>query len=113
MGELRYELEATQYVVRVYEEDRSEAYVASAVIRVYGDRGWISSISSPKLYAALPRYFNELLDRLGVVALEGYMAQAHARAVRIASRSWAKFEITHTGECAGRKMPWVRLSRLM
>lgn len=108
---LRYELEPTQFVLRVYDDD-GDSYVASATIRIYGDRAWMSQISSPRLYQAMPEYFEDLLDRLNVVSLEGYMSKTHARAVRLASRGWAKFEITHMGKCAGREMPWVRISRL-
>ncbi len=107
---MRYELEPNQYVLRVY-DDHAENYVASALIRVYGDRAWVSSISSPRLFEAMPQYFNEFLDRLNVICLEGPMSRAMARAVRMASREWANFEITRQAKCAGRMMPWVVLTR--
>lgn len=109
---MKYELEANQYVLRIYEDDAEETYVAVAQVRVYGDRAWVSSISSPLFYKAMGQYFNEWLDKLGVVCFEGYMSKAHARAVRMACRTWGKFEITHYGGCAGRQMPWVVVSRL-
>jgi hypothetical protein len=107
---VRYELEPNQYVLRVYEE-HAENYIASALIRVYGDRAWVSSISSPRLFEALPQFFDELLDRLQVTCLEGPMSRAMARAVRIASRSWAKFEVVRISKCAGRNMEWVVISK--
>jgi hypothetical protein len=107
---VRYELEPNQFVLRVYDKDQTN-YVASALVRVYGDRAWVSSISSPLLFKALPEHFNDLLDRLKVVCLEGPMSRAMARAVRIASRDWAKFEILRSSICAGREMPWVVLSK--
>jgi len=109
---MKYEVEPTQYALRVYEDDATEDYCAVATIRVYGDRGWMSSISSPKLYRALPEHFAGLMDKLGLLTLEGYMSKAHARAVRMSCKTWAKFEITHYGDCAGRQMPWVVISRL-
>lgn len=107
---MRFELEPTAYALRVYDA-HAENYVAVATVRVYGDVGWMSSISSPRLFEALPEHFESLLDRLGVRTLEGYMSKAMARAVRMASRNWAVFEIKHYGQCAGREMPWVVLSR--
>ena len=109
---LRYEVEPTQYVVRVYDESSPDNYIASATVRVYGDRGWMSQISSPKLFEALPKYFEDLLTNLNIVTLEGYMSKAMARAVRMKAHSWATYEVTHTGNCAGRDMPWVVLSPL-
>jgi hypothetical protein len=107
---VRYELEPNQYVLRVYEE-HAENYIASALIRVYGDRAWVSSISSPRLFEALPQFFDELLDRLQVTCLEGPMSRAMARAVRMASRSWAHFEVARISKCAGRNMEWVVISK--
>lgn len=107
---MRFELEPIAYALRVYDQ-HPENYVATALVRVYGDRAWVSSISSPRLFEALPEHFNALLAQLGAVTLEGYMSKAMARAVRIASRGWARYEETHVGQCAGRSMPWVVLSR--
>jgi hypothetical protein len=112
MTKLRYEIDANQYVLRVYDESSPDNYIASAIVRVYGDRGWVSSISSPRLFEALPEYFNQVMEKLKIVTMEGYMSKAMARAVRMSSRTWAKFEITHYGQCAGREMPWVKLSKL-
>lgn len=109
---LRYEVEPTQFVVRVYDESSPDNYIASATVRVYGDRGWMSQISSPKLFEALPKYFDDLCNKLNIVTLEGYMSKAMARAVRMKAHSWATYEVTHFGNCAGREMPWVILSPL-
>lgn len=108
---MRYEVEPTAYVLRVYDEDATN-YVASATIRVYGDRGWVSSISSPQLFKALKEHFVEFMEQLDLATLEGYMSDAMATALQMKARGWAKFEISHYGICAGRRMPWVVLSKL-
>jgi len=109
---MRYEVEPITYVVRVYDDDRPDDYVASAMIRKYGDRGWVSSISSPRLFEALSQHFNDFLDSLGIVAVEGYMSEPMARALRIKSAGWADYYVARRGICAGRTMPWVVLSKL-
>ena len=109
---MRYELEPIEYALRVYDE-HPDNYVAVALVRRYGDRAWVSSISSPKLFLVITHgQFESFLEELGVVTLEGYMSKAMARAVRMASRGWAKFEITHYGAEAGREMPWIVISRM-
>jgi len=108
---MRYEVEPITYVLRVYDDDRPDDYVASAMIRIYGDRGWVSSISSPRLFEALSKHFNDLLDKLNLTCLEGYMSEPMARALRMKAHTWADFEIIRRGECAGRAMPWVVLSK--
>ena len=109
---MRYEVEPITYVVRVYDDDRPDDYVASAMIRKYGDRGWVSSITSPRLFDALKEHFSEFLDKLGIVAVEGYMSEPMARALRMKAPQWAEFYIARRGICAGRTMPWVVLSKL-
>ena len=107
---MRYELEPIEYALRVYDA-HEDNYVAVALVRRYGDRAWVSSISSPRLFTAMPEYFDAFMDELGAVTLEGYMSKAMARAVRIMSRGWATFNITHYGKEAGREMPWVVIGR--
>ena len=109
---MRYEVEPITYVVRVYDDDRPDDYVASAMVRKYGDRGWVSSISSPRLFEGIADHFNAFLDELGVVCVEGYMSEPMARAVRIKSRGWADYYVARRGLCAGRTMPWVVLTKL-
>lgn len=106
---MRFELEQNQYVLRVYDK-HPENYVATALIRVYGDRAWVSNISSPRLFDAIAEHFVALLDKLGAVSLEGYMSKAMSRALRIKAKGWAHYEETDYGTCAGRVMAWVRLS---
>lgn len=106
---MRYELEPTTYAIRVYDQ-HPENYVATAILRVYGDKGWVSNISSPRLFEMMS-HMVELMDRVGIATLEGYMSRAMARAIRMASREWASFEITHYGNCAGRNMPYVVVRR--
>jgi len=107
--DVRYELAADQYELRVYDK-HPENYVAVALVRVYGDRAWVSSISSPRLFDALGEHFISFLDELKVLSLEGYMSKAMARALRSKARGWALYEETDHGVCAGRTMAWVRLS---
>jgi hypothetical protein len=109
---VRYEVEPITYVVRVYDDDRPDDYVASAMVRKYGDRGWMSSITSPRLFEAVAEHFAEFLDKLGVVAVEGYMSEPMARALRMRAHQFADFYIARRGICAGRTMPWVVLSKM-
>ncbi len=111
---MRYEVEPITWSLRVYDETRTndDDYVASALIRRYGDRGWVSSISSPRLFDAIGEHFNALLDQLGVVCLEGYMSETMARALRMKAHGWADYYVARRGICAGRTMPWVVLSKL-
>jgi hypothetical protein len=114
---VRYEVEPITWALRVYDDARTndDDYIASALVRKYGDRGWMSSISSPRLFDALatPGQFAEFLDRLGVVCVEGYMSESMARALRMAASrySWCDFYVARRGLCAGRTMPWVVLKK--
>jgi hypothetical protein len=109
---LRYEVEAHSFTLRLYESGAKDNYCASAQIRRYGDRGQMFSISSPRLFDAMAEHFDQLMLELGLTTLEGYMSKAMARAVRIKSRGWASYNVTHIGRCNGREMPWVVISQL-
>lgn len=116
---MRYEVEPITWALRVYDEARTndDDYIASALVRKYGDRGWMSSISSPRLFDALsvPGAFDEFLDRLGIVCVEGYMSESMARALRMQAskqKDWCDYYVARRGLCAGRTMPWVVLSKL-
>lgn len=109
---MRVEVEPITYAVRVYDDDRPDDYVATCLIRKYVDRGWMSQISSPRLFEAMPEHFERVLDEIGVVCFEGYMSEPMARAVRMASHGWAEYYIARRGICAGRTMPWVVLSKI-
>jgi hypothetical protein len=114
---MRYEVEPITWALRVYDEPglraHDEDYVASALIRKYGDRGWVSSISSPRLFSVFTDHFEEILDIVGVSCFEGYMSEPMARALRIrlGSARWAEYYVARRGICSGRTMPWVVLSR--
>jgi hypothetical protein len=108
---VHFEIEPNQYVVRVYGDDKDN-YIASAQIRKYGDRGWMSSIVGKEFFFVLRDHFNEILEQVGVETLEGYVMDSMARLMRLSCRGRAKFEITHYGMCAGRRMPWVVFSKL-
>jgi hypothetical protein len=111
---VRYEVEPITWALRVYDDQRTndDDYIASALVRKYGDRGWVSSISSPRLFDGIKDHFASLLDELGVVCLEGYMSEAMARALRMRAHEWADYYIARRGLCAGRTMPWVVLKKL-
>ena len=115
---MRYEVEPITWALRVYDEPglraHEEDYVASALIRKYGDRGWVSSISSPRLFSVFTDHFEEILDAVGVTCFEGYMSEPMARALRIqaSKHPWCDFYVARRGLCAGRTMPWVVLSKL-
>lgn len=107
---LKYEVEVNQFVIRVYDETHKDNYIASALVRKYGDRGWMSSIVGEKFYEALKNHLPEVLEQCQVRTLEGYMTAAHARLLRMALREHGRVTISHWGECAGRSMPWVVLT---
>lgn len=110
---IRFEIGPNQYALRVYDVDgHPDDYVAGATIRTYGDRGWMSQIVGRGFYDALREHFEEILDQCQCATLEGYMTDAHARLLKRLCRNRAAFGITHRGQCAGREMPWVVLSRL-
>jgi len=109
--ELKVEIDPNQYVVRIYSPEHKDNYIASALVRTYGDRGFMSNIIGAKFYEALHDHLEMILDRCGVATLEGYMTDAHARLLRMQARGRASFSIQQRGKCAGRDMPWVILSR--
>ena len=109
---MRFEIEPNQFVIRVYDDAHPDNYVASALIRVYGDRGWMSSITGAHFYEVLRDHLPEILDKVGTKTLEGYVTPAHARLMRMAARGGrGVFSVVSEGMCAGRKMVWVVLSR--
>jgi hypothetical protein len=110
--EVRFEIEANQFVIRVYDDAHPDNYIASALIRVYGDRGWMSSITGPRFYEALRDRVPEICAGVGTKTLEGYVTPAHARLMRMMFKGRAGFEIAHKGQCAGREMVWVVISAL-
>lgn len=107
---MRYELEPMQFALRIYDQ-HEDNYVAVATIRTYGDRAWISGISSPRLFDMFDK-LPELMARLQVKSLEGYMTDTMARAMRIASHGRARVDTREEGECSGRTMTWIRVEAL-
>lgn len=110
---LRFEASPNQYAVRVYDDEgHPDNYIASAIVRTYGDRGWMSNITGAGFYQALQEHLAPLMDQLNVKTLEGYMTPAHARLVKIvlAKTGAGTLHISHYGEMAGRRMPWVIIS---
>jgi hypothetical protein len=105
---VRFELEPTAYALRVY-VDETDNCVATAQIRIYGNRGWVSSISGPRVFGIVTAgQVSALMDQLNVVSLEGYMTRAMARALRIASKGQTDYQAYHI---AGTYLPWVVLRR--
>ena len=110
---MRFEVHAKEYGLWVYDDDADpDNWCASAIVQVYGDRAWISCISSPLLFKALPEHLVAFMDKIGVVTLEGYMTPAMARALRLKCRGFANFEITHTGKTFRGELPWVIITPL-
>jgi hypothetical protein len=110
---MRYEIEPNQYVIRLYEDDsHPDTYYASALIRTYGDIGFVSSISSPRFFEWGLANLDEFLTAIKVESLQGYMSKAMARALRMGCKGKAKYQEGFHGECAGREMPWISVSRL-
>lgn len=107
----RFEVSANEYVVRIYDEEAhsNDNYISSAMIRCYGDRGWMSCITGAGFYTCIKAKKNleHLMKHCGVVTLEGYVTDAHARIMRAELRHVATVDISHRGKCAGRDMPWV------
>lgn len=105
---MRYEVEANQFVVRIY-DDHADNYVASALIRTYGNRGFMSSITGERFYEGLVSHVGDLMHHCKVSTLEGYMTKAHARLLRMELRRAGTGDVTIEGDgmCAGRTMPWV------
>jgi hypothetical protein len=109
--ELKFEIESNQYTIRIYAPEHKDNYIASALIRTYGDRGFMSNIIGAGFYEVLHDHLEEILTKCNVATLEGYMTDAHARLLRMQARGRASFSIQQRGMCAGREMPWVILSR--
>ena len=110
---MRYEIEPNQYVIRLYEDDsHPENYYASALIRTYGDIAFVSSISSPRFFQFAINQLDEVLTAIKAESLQGYMSKAMARACRMGCKGKAKYQEGFTGECSGREMPWISVSRL-
>jgi len=107
---MSFELEPNQYVVRIYDEQHTDNYIASALIRTYGDRGFMSSISGLGFYDGLVFHIEAMMKQLKVETLEGYMTPSHARLLRMRLHSADSGDVTVSetvGKCAGRTMPWV------
>jgi hypothetical protein len=108
---LRCEVEPNQFVLRVYGGSHPDNYIASALIRTYGDRGFMSSIIGERFYQAMREHLDEIMAKVGTRTLEGYMTKAHARLLRISLRGRFAVQIQDKGQCAGREMPWVVVSK--
>jgi len=97
--------------VVIYDELHPVNYFSSCQIFQYGDIGLMFTINGPRFYDAMaaPGALSNLLTRLGIVALEGYVTPSHARLMRFALRRVATVEDLHPGAMAGHEMVWVRV----
>lgn len=103
----RYELQANQFALRVYEEGEPDHYISEALIRTYGDEGWISMVLGDEFYLAAQANIKEFMLEAGVKTLAGYVSHAHARAMRMLLKNVAVVDVIRKGMCAGREMSWV------
>lgn len=108
---MKYELEPVQFAVRVYDDDEHK-YIAAGNIFKCGESAYIFGASSPRLFQALAGNFEKVMKELGVKYFEGYMTDAMARALRMATRTFAKLEVYERGLCSGRMLSRVKLSKL-
>lgn len=98
--------------VVIYDEDHPVNYIAVCQVFCYGDVGLMFSINGPRFYDAMTRdgAFNNLLERLELRTLEGYVTPSHARLMKYALRRVAVVEEIHPGRMAGHDMVWVKVS---
>ncbi len=100
----RVEVDPTQYRVRLY-LGKKDNYDLSCQVFVYGDRGFVYSITgSSGAYAHLNDLLSEVFKETKVKTLEGYVTDAH---VRLFKRSIFDISVPCRGMMAGREMPWV------
>lgn len=76
---------------------------------VYGDVGCMYTINGSRFYDAIAdeQRLSSLMERLGVMSLEGYVTPSHARLMKFALRRVANVTERHTGMMAGHAMVWV------
>lgn len=107
---LTYELEPTQWSMRVYDSERSQMdYVASALVHVYAGRSWVRQISAPVWLDCLLENLTEILAKLGVEKLEGAMNPAMERYLTLKCKGRGVIETEGPVECSDRVMNWVSL----
>ena len=102
---VRVEVEPTQYRVRMY-LGHSNNYDLSCQIFVYGDRGFVYSITgtSPGVYREINSWLSAMFEETGVETLEGYVTDAH---VKLFKRSDFDVSVPCRGIMAKREMPWI------
>jgi hypothetical protein len=105
----RFQVIPRTHSVAVFDEKNPVNYLASCQIAQYGDVGWMFSINGKYFYDAFsqPGLAKELMEKVGVKTLEGYVVPSHARLMRIALRDACTVEIKQRGEMAGHEMVWV------
>lgn len=109
----RFEVIPRQVSVVVFDEQDTLNYCASCNVFIYGDRGFMYTINGEQFYAAfaLEGRAIDLLKKLNVRSLEGYVTKAHARLMRMALRKDMNVEITGAGEMMDHSMVWVSVTK--
>jgi hypothetical protein len=105
---MRFEILDRQKSVLVFDDESTE-YCASCQVFKYGDRGFMYNINGRQFYELWrePGTLKDLLFRLGVGSLEGYVTEAHARLMRAALRHVGAVTIESHGTMNGHPMVWV------
>lgn len=96
-----------QDTVLVFDDGDPLNYVASCQVWKYGDKGIMHTINGNRFYELMAELGGDVLERLGVETLEGYVTPAHARLMRIALKRVATVSVAHRGRMAGHDMVWV------
>ncbi len=105
--DLHIEVESKLQQVRIYERrGNPDNYKSAFQIFEYGDRGMAYSINGDGFYMAR-KHLAELMRRLGLATLEGYVSDAHAKLITRMLRDTCTVTTPQRGECAGRDFPWI------
>ena len=106
---MRFTVTPQEYVIRVY-GDHDIDYVAHALVRTYGDRGFMSSIIGNDFYKVIREDLPSLMQQCEVRTLEGYMTQKYIDALTYMLKEVANTKVLFHGMCNGIEMPWVEVT---
>ena len=109
---MRYEILDRQKSVIIFDNDEGLNYAASCQVFTYGDRGFMYNLNGVRFYRLwdTPEAVRLFFSDLGIVSLEGYVGDAHARLLRTTLRGVANIEFTGRGCMNGHSMEWVRMT---
>ena len=111
---MHFEIAPRQVSVMLYDEDPVN-YAASCQVFIYGDRGFMYSITGNRGFYRLwqnPVATKDLFKQLNVRTLEGYVSIAHARLMRAILKNFCLVRFVHEGIMADRPLFWVEVSLL-